>query len=134
MTQPTVGLGYLVSLFAVVASGSVLPFVPTGAAVSVAAALAEQDHLLLIVLVVVFGAAGAYVDDVATYPWRRFAVADIGAVTLWSAMYSAGGLVGRAVFPKTWEGVAAAITLVLLISLASNLWTRRRNRHVGSAS
>jgi membrane protein DedA with SNARE-associated domain len=194
MTATSVGLGYLVGLFGVIVSGAVLPFVPTGGAVSVAAALAEQDHLLLIVLVVAFGAAGAYVADLATYaafrlaehradrgtghltrwlhrqrhgktlervqqqltehelrtlllsrlvpggqlpvlvaaaiggyPWRRYAIADIGAVTLWSTMYAASGLAGRAVFPKAWEGAVAGIALVLLISLFGQLWTRRHH-------
>lgn len=193
MSGPTVGLGYLVGLFGVIVSGAVLPVVPTGAAVSVAAALAEQDHLLLIALVVAFGAAGAYVADLATYAvlrlggrrasdgtgrltrwlhrqrqgealervqrqieehelrtlllsrllpggqipvllaaaiggysWRRYAVADIAAAILWSTMYAATGLAGRAVFPKPWEGAAAGIGLVLLVSLACSLWTRHR--------
>ena len=67
MTSPTIGIGYLFGLSGVIISGSVLPVVPTGAAVSVAAALAEQDHLLLIVLVIAFGAAGAYIEDLITY-------------------------------------------------------------------
>jgi membrane protein DedA with SNARE-associated domain len=55
-------------------------------------------------------------------------VADIGAAILWSAMYAATGLAGRAVFPEPWEGVAAGIALVIIISLAVNLWARLRNR------
>jgi membrane protein DedA with SNARE-associated domain len=197
MSSPTIGLGYLVGLFGVVVSGAVLPVVPTGAAVSVAAALADQDDIFLIVAVIAFGAAGAYVADLATYavirftadraddgtgriarwlkrqrqgkafarfrsqldghqlrtlllsrlvpggqlpvlvaaavggyPWRSYAVADIPATVLWSVMYAASGVLGRAVFPKPWEGVTAGIALVLLVSLAGNLWTRRRNRTV----
>jgi membrane protein DedA with SNARE-associated domain len=193
MSSPTIGLGYLLGLFGVIVSGAVLPVVPTGAAVSVAAALAEQDNVALIVLVVAFGAAGAYVADLATYallriasvrathgqgrlsrwigkqqqryalervqsqiqthelrtlllsrlvpggqipvllaaalggyPWRRYAAADVVAVTLWSTMYSATGLAGRAVFPKPWEGAAAGIGLVLLVSVLSGLSNRRR--------
>ena len=194
MTTQTVGLGYLVGLFGVIVSGAVLPVVPTGAAVSVAAALAERDHYVLILLVVGFGAAGAYVSDLATYaairyagqrvsdrpgrlsrwlhtrrsghalarveaqieahelrtlllsrlvpggqipvllaaalggyPWRRYAVADIGAATLWSAMYAASGILGRAVFPEAWEGATAGIALVLIFSGITALWSRRHD-------
>jgi membrane protein DedA with SNARE-associated domain len=194
VSDPALGPGYLIGLFGVVAAGAVVPVVPTGAAVSAAAALAEKDNLLLILAVVAVGAAGAYVGDLATYAvlrlesrrvahrsgwltrwlhkqrqeealerverqierhelrtlllsrlvpggqtpvllaaaiggyrWGRYAVADIGAATLWSAMYAATGLAGRAVFSEPWEGVAAGIALVLLISLVSNLRTRRRH-------
>ncbi len=192
MTNPNVGLDYLFGLGGLIALGAVIPVVPTGAAVSAAAAFAEADHLALIALVVAFGAAGAYVGDLATYAvlrlageraadgsgrlagwlhrrrqeavlgrvkrqldahemrtlvlsrlvpggqlpvlaaaavggysWRRYAAADVAAVTLWSIMYAATGLAGRAVFPKQWEGVAAGVSLVVLISLASTLYTRR---------
>jgi membrane protein DedA with SNARE-associated domain len=201
MTGDTIGFGYLVGLFGVIVAGAVVPVLPTGAAVSAAAALAEQDHILLIVLVIAFGAAGAYVSDLATYAvigyagrkatdgsgrlvrwlhgqragkalgraeaqleahelrtlllsrlipggqipvlvaaglngysWRRYAVADIVPTVLWSAMYAATGIAGRAVFPKPWEGVAAGIALVLLVSGASNLWTRRRHPAVDVAT
>lgn len=68
------------------------------------------------------------------YRWRRYAVADIAAVMLWSVVYTATGLVGRAVFANPWEGVATGIGLVVLISLASNLLGRGRNRAVDSPS
>ena len=187
-------LGYLLGLTGVVASGAVLVAVPTGAAVSVAAALAGRGDLTGVVLVIVFGAVGAYLSDLATYgvlsffgeratqtttrlgrwlhkqrqaaavgrvqqrlkdhelstlllsrlvpggqlpvlaaaavtryPWRRYAVADIGAAVLWSTVYGASGVAGRAIFPEQWEGVAAAIALVMLFGLASTLWTRRHS-------
>ncbi|BEP14122.1 VTT domain-containing protein [Acidothermaceae bacterium B102] len=195
MTGETVGLGYLVSLFVVIVAGAVMPVLPTGAAVSAAAALAEQDHLALIALVVAFGAAGAYVSDLATYAviryaggratdrhgwlarwphgqwtgkaldhaqgqleahelrtlllsrlvpggqipvlvaaglvgysWRRYALADIVPVAFWSAMYAATGIAGRAVFPRAWEGVAAGIVLVLLVSGGCGVWARLNAR------
>jgi membrane protein DedA with SNARE-associated domain len=191
MTEQTIGLGYLLGLFGVIVAGAVVPVLPTGAAVSAAAALAESDHLLLIALVILFGAAGAYVSDLATYAvigyagrkatssssrldrwlhsqrqgkalgraqaqleahevrtlllsrlipggqipvlvaaslgeysWRRYVIADIVPTLLWSAMYAATGIAGRAVFPKQWEGVAAGICLVLLVSGAHILWSR----------
>ncbi|MHA3702909.1 DedA family protein [Jatrophihabitans sp. YIM 134969] len=186
------GFAYLLYLFAVVAFGATVPVVPTGAAVSVAAALGEQDNVLLLVLVVVFGAAGAYTGDIATYAilrlagvrlaerigwlkgenaqeglrrirqqleehelrslllsrlipggrvpvllaaslggysWRRFAIADIAAATLWSVLYAAIGIAGRAVFPEPWQGAVAAIVLVLVLSAVGSLVQRRRSRH-----
>jgi membrane protein DedA with SNARE-associated domain len=73
MSDPSVGLGYLLGMFGVVAFGAVIPVVPTGAAVSVAAALADQHNPLILVLVIAFGAAGAYLGDVITYGALRLA-------------------------------------------------------------
>lgn len=194
-----IGFAYLLYLFGVVAFGATIPVLPTGAAVSVAAALGEQDNLLLLLLVVAFGAAGAYTGDIVTYAilrvagiqlaervgwlqrgnahdalgrireqldehelrslllsrlipggrvpvllaaslggysWRRFAVADLGAATLWSVLYAAIGIAGRAVFPKPWQGAVAAIVLVLVLSVVGSLVQRFRGRHddVPSAS
>jgi membrane protein DedA with SNARE-associated domain len=57
----------LLVLWGVVAFGSIIPVVPTGAAVSGAAVLAGHDEPLEIVLVVLVGAAGAYAGDLVTY-------------------------------------------------------------------
>ena len=57
----------LLVLWAIVAFGSIIPVVPTGAAVSGAAVLAGQDEPLEILLVVLLGAAGAYAGDLVTY-------------------------------------------------------------------
>jgi membrane protein DedA with SNARE-associated domain len=182
----SLGLGHLAGMFGVVAFGAVVPVVPTGAAVSVAAALA--DNVVFLALAVAFGAAAAYVGDLAMYavlrlagkplsqrvrwlhadaqaaalgrfrhqidehelrtlllsrlvpggrvpvllaaavggyPLRRYASADIAAAALWSAVYAAIGLAGRSVFPEPWQGVVAAIVLVVLISVAGSLWRRR---------
>ena len=188
------GFAYLLYLFAVVAFGATIPVLPTGAAVSVAAALGEQDNIVLLLLVIAFGAAGAYTGDIATYAilraagvrlaqrigwlrhdnaqdvlgrlreqleehelrslllsrlipggrvpvllaaslggysWRRFAVADIGAATLWSVLYAAIGIAGRAVFPEPWQGAVAAIVLVLVLSAVGSLAQRWRGRRHG---
>ena len=163
---PVIGPGYLLGLFGVIISGAVLPVVPTGAAVSAAAALARLDHPALVIAVVAAGAAGAYASDLLTYgalrfaaqraegspritrwlvgrhqqatlgnmrsqlrghelrtlllsrlvpggqlpvlvaaalgdyPWRRYALVDLGAATLWSVLYACTGLAGRAIFPR----------------------------------
>lgn len=71
MASP-IGLGSLVGLTGVVAFGAVVPVVPTGAAVSVAAALGERNPFVF-ALVVAFGAAGAYLGDIVTYAVLRLA-------------------------------------------------------------
>ncbi|SOD70496.1 membrane protein DedA with SNARE-associated domain [Jatrophihabitans sp. GAS493] len=71
------GPGYLIGLFGVVAFGAVVPVLPTGAAVSVAAAVAERDHIPLFFLVILVGAAGAYVGDILTYAALRAAARTI---------------------------------------------------------
>ncbi|GIH00929.1 DedA family protein [Plantactinospora mayteni] len=65
-------LGALASLFVLVAFGAVVPVVPTGAAVSAAAALAFHQHSLTIGAVVLAGAVGAYLGDAITYLGCRF--------------------------------------------------------------
>jgi membrane protein DedA with SNARE-associated domain len=57
----------LLVLWSVVAFGSIIPIVPTGAAVSAAAVIAAHDHPVELLAVVVFGAAGAYCGDLVTY-------------------------------------------------------------------
>lgn len=183
------GVGYLLGMFGVVAFGAVVPVLPTGAAVSAAAALSLSDNALLLVVVIGVGAAAAYLGDVATYVvlrltgdrlssrvrWlqaeqraaaleqfraaiarnevrtlllsrlipggripvliaaalggyrvRRYAIADIAAATLWATVYAGIGVVGRSVFPETWQGVAAAVAVVVLVSVAGSWWRGRR--------
>jgi membrane protein DedA with SNARE-associated domain len=67
----------------------------------------------------------------AGYPWQRFAVVDLTASTLWAGVYMAIGLIGYALFDEPWEGVVAAIALVLLTTGVSSLvrsWRRRSHR------
>jgi membrane protein DedA with SNARE-associated domain len=74
---------------------------------------------------------------VAGYPWRRFATVDLTASLLWAAMYMAIGLLGFALFDEPWEGVVAAIVLVLLVSAVSSLVRSRRHaaaEHTAGAS
>jgi membrane protein DedA with SNARE-associated domain len=67
------GAGYLLGLFGVVAFGAVVPVVPTGAAVSVGAVLSTSDHIPLLALVILVGAAGAYLGDLIVYAVLRLA-------------------------------------------------------------
>jgi membrane protein DedA with SNARE-associated domain len=186
----SLGLGYLIGLTGIVAFGAIVPIVPTGAAVSVAAALSER-HPIVFLVVVGFGAAGAYLGDIGTYallrlagaplaqrvgwlhegataetltrlrrgveehelpvlltsrlvpggrvpvllaaalggyPWQRYAVADVAAAGLWSVIYAAIGVAGRALFPEAWQAAVAAVVVVLAVSLAGSAWQRRRVR------
>ena len=183
-------LGALLWLFAVVSFGAIIPIVPTGAAVSGAAALAfHEHHPITIVLVILFGAAGAYCGDLVMYgmcriggeqlarrlrwlrdeehlasvkarlqksqvpvllvsrlipggrvpvllaaafvglSWRTFVVANLPACALWSGVYAGIGVAGGSIFPQPWQGVVAAIVIVLAAGqLASWLERRRRSK------
>lgn len=183
MISELAALGWL---FVVVSFGAIVPIVPTGAAVSGAAALAFHDNPLLIVLVIAAGAAGAYVGDLVMYAmcraggeqlarrlrwlrdgehlgavqerlqrsqvpvllvsrllpggrvpvllaagflglsWRTFVVANLPACALWSVVYAGIGVAGGSIFPEPWQGVVAAIILVLVISQVVNLVSKRR--------
>ncbi len=69
----SIGLAHLAGMFGVVAFGAVVPVLPTGAAVSVAAVLAVSGNPFLVIAVVLVGAAGAYSGDLVTYAALRFA-------------------------------------------------------------
>lgn len=65
----------------------------------------------------------------AGYSWRRFAVVDLTASVLWSAVYMAIGLLGFALFDEPWQGVTAAIALVLAVTAVSGATRSWRTRH-----
>ena len=179
-------LGSLAWLFLVVAFGAIVPIVPTGAAVSGAAALAFHSNPLVMVLVVAFGAAGAYVGDLAMYamcraggeklarrlrwlrdeehlaavkeklaekqvpvllvsrlipggrvpvllaaaflgiPWHTFVIANLPACGLWAVVYAAVGVAGGSIFPEPWQGVVAAVLLILIVTQTISLIQKRR--------
>ncbi|MFI5734738.1 DedA family protein [Kribbella sp. NPDC051587] len=64
----------------------------------------------------------------AGYKWERFAVVDLAASSLWAAVYMAIGLLGYALFPEPWQGVVAAIGLVLLTTVVSSLVQKLRHK------
>ena len=185
MTAQLAALGWL---FVVVSFGAIVPVVPTGAAVSGAAALAFHNNPLLVVLVIATGAAGAYAGDLIMYamcraggeqlarrlrwlldeehlaavkdrlrrsqipvllvsrllpggrvpvllaaaflglPWRTFVVANAPACTLWSVVYAGIGVAGGSIFREPWEGVVAAVVLILIINQSISWWNKRRAR------
>jgi membrane protein DedA with SNARE-associated domain len=64
----------------------------------------------------------------AGYRWHRFAVVDLISSSLWAVVYMAIGLLGYALFPEPWQGVVAAIALVLLTTVVSSLVQRLRKK------
>ncbi|MEY9876428.1 membrane protein DedA with SNARE-associated domain [Streptacidiphilus sp. MAP12-33] len=62
------------------------------------------------------------------WPRRRFALADLPAALVWAIAFVAVGVVGGALFPEPWEGVLAALVLVLLAGAVPPLWRRLRRR------
>ena len=53
------------------------------------------------------------------------------AVTLWAAVYAAIGVAGTSIFPQAWQGVVAAVVLVIVFSLLPTMverWRARRSR------
>jgi membrane protein DedA with SNARE-associated domain len=64
----------------------------------------------------------------AGYRWHRFAVVDLISSSLWAVVYMAIGLLGSALFPEPWQGVVAAIVLVLLTTVVSSLIQRLRRK------
>jgi len=183
-----VGLAALAGLFATIALGSVVPVLPTGATVSASAALAWHHAPLSLVLVLLAGAAGAYLGDLGTYglcrlggralarrlrwlreedhlatveerlararvttllvsrlvpggrvpvllaaaflglDWRTFLLANGPACLLWATVYAAVGIAGGSVFAEPWQGVLAAVVLVLVATQVAGILTRRRDR------
>ena len=179
-------LGTLAWLFLVVAFGAIVPIVPTGAAVSGAAALAFHGNPAVIVFTIVTGAAGAYVGDLVMYamcraggeqlarrlrwlrdeehlaavkerlhhsqipvllvsrlipggrvpvllaaaflglPWRTFVIANLPACALWSAVYAGIGVAGGSIFPKPWQGVVAAVLIILIINQSISWFNKWR--------
>ena len=165
-------------LFLVVAFGAIIPIVPTGAAVSGAAALAMHNNPVTIVLVIAAGAAGAYVGDLVMYAacraggeplarrlrwlrdeehlaavktrlqksqvpvllaaaflglsWRTFVVANAPACALWASVYAGVGVAGSSIFPKPWEGVVAAILLILVVNQTISWITKRREARLST--
>jgi membrane protein DedA with SNARE-associated domain len=63
-------------------------------------------------------------------PWRTFVVANLPACALWSVVYAGIGVAGGSIFPEPWQGVVAAILLVILVTQALSWWNKRREARV----
>ncbi|GAA2703643.1 MULTISPECIES: DedA family protein [Actinoplanes] len=57
--------------------------------------------------------------------WRTFVVANLPACALWSVVYAAIGLAGGSIFPQPWQGVLAAVILILIVNQALTWWNKR---------
>lgn len=78
-----IGPGAFAALGGTVAFGSIIPIIPTGAAVSAAAALARTSQPAEIVVVLLIAAAGAYIGDFVTYGVLRLAGAGLAVRVGW---------------------------------------------------
>jgi membrane protein DedA with SNARE-associated domain len=58
--------------------------------------------------------------------WRTFVVANLPACVLWSVVYAGIGVAGGSIFPKPWQGVLAAVLLVVVVTQALSWWNKRR--------
>lgn len=66
---------------------------------------------------------------VAGVHWRRFIVANVPACALWAVTYAAIGLLGGAIFAEPWEGIVAAVALIVAVTQLISWINRRRNAH-----
>lgn len=62
----------------------------------------------------------------AGMPLRRFVRGDVLACLAWAATYQLIGLLGGALFPEPWQGVALAVGLTFAIAAAPTLLRRPR--------
>jgi membrane protein DedA with SNARE-associated domain len=67
-------------------------------------------------------------------PWRTFVVANLPACVLWSVVYSGIGVAGGSIFPKPWQGVIAAVVLILVINQSISFWNKWRASRASQAS
>jgi membrane protein DedA with SNARE-associated domain len=65
--------------------------------------------------------------------WRSFVVANAPACALWATVYAAIGVAGGSIFPEPWEGVLAAIVLILVINQTLSWWNKRREARAAEA-
>ncbi|MBV1936442.1 VTT domain-containing protein [Streptomyces sp. BV286] len=63
----------------------------------------------------------------AKWPMRRFVHGNAPACLAWAATYQLIGVLGGSLFKEPWEGVAAAVVLTVVISVAPGLWRRVRS-------
>ncbi|MET8686782.1 VTT domain-containing protein [Streptomyces sp. NPDC004732] len=63
----------------------------------------------------------------AKMPLRQFARGDVPACLAWAVTYQLIGILGGSLFKEPWEGVAVAVALTVVISVAPTVW--RKVRH-----
>ena len=57
--------------------------------------------------------------------WRTFVIANAPACVLWATVYAGIGVAGGSIFPEPWEGVVAAVVLILVINQAISWFNKR---------
>ncbi|MFG2497718.1 DedA family protein [Streptomyces sp. NPDC048441] len=62
----------------------------------------------------------------AKMPLRQFARGDVPACLAWAVTYQLIGILGGSLFKEPWEGVALAVGLTVLISVAPTVWRKVR--------
>ncbi|MCX4671358.1 VTT domain-containing protein [Streptomyces sp. NBC_01381] len=62
----------------------------------------------------------------AKMPLREFARGDVPACLAWALTYQLIGILGGSLFEKPWQGVAVAVGLTVLISVAPTVWRKVR--------
>jgi membrane protein DedA with SNARE-associated domain len=58
--------------------------------------------------------------------WRTFLIANAPACALWAVVYAAIGTIGGSIFPEPWQGVLAAVVLVLVVTQVLDLVAKRK--------
>jgi membrane protein DedA with SNARE-associated domain len=66
--------------------------------------------------------------------WRTFVVANLPACALWAGVYAGIGVAGASIFPKPWQGVVAAVVLILVVNQGISWWTKRRDTRAAAAN
>ncbi|MFD5000765.1 DedA family protein [Streptomyces buecherae] len=64
-------------------------------------------------------------------PLRQFARGAAPAALAWAVTYQLIGLLGGSLFAEPWEGVAAAVGLALVVTVAPAIWRRLRRSPAG---
>jgi membrane protein DedA with SNARE-associated domain len=67
-------------------------------------------------------------------PWRTFVVANAPACGLWAVVYAGIGVAGGSIFPQPWQGVVAAVILILIVNQAISWWQKRRAARAARAA
>ena len=66
--------------------------------------------------------------------WRTFVIANLPACALWSSVYAGIGLAGGSIFPKPWQGVVAAVLIILVVNQTVSVIGRRRAARLAAAA
>jgi len=65
--------------------------------------------------------------------WRIFVVANAPACALWAGVYAGIGVAGGSIFPRPWEGVVAAVLLILVVNQTVSWFTKRREARAAAS-